>query len=317
MRIAVVGAGGVGGYFGARLTRAGLPVTFVARGAHLAAIRERGLTLRSTVHGDLMVAAPATDDPATIGEVDLVLFCVKSNDTEVAAQQIEPIVGPQTMIVSLQNGVDNEARIEAALGAGGRGRVLGGVAYIAASLGIPGEVIHTGEGRLTVGELAGGVSERVRRLARVCADAGIPCQVASNITWVLWRKLLWNSAFNALTTIGRVTVRQLLEVPEAVTTATAAMQEVTAVARARHRAWRQRRRRRDRLQLDARRREDLDAPGPRAGQAPRAGGAERRRRPLWARGRRADARPGDPLCGPDPPRSRRLARPRVTWGVTS
>ncbi len=233
MKIAVIGAGGVGGYFGARLASAGLPVTFVARGAHLAAIRERGLTLRSTVHGDLTVAAPATDDPATIGEVDVVLFCVKSNDTESAAQQIEPIVGPQTMIVSLQNGVDNEARIEAALGVRGRGRVLGGVAYVAATLGAPGEVIHTGEGRLAAGEMAGGVSERVRRLARLCTDAGVPCQVASNITWVLWRKLLWNSAFNALTTIGRVTVRQLLEVPEAVATATAAMQEVAAVARAR------------------------------------------------------------------------------------
>ncbi len=233
MRIAIVGAGGVGGYFGVRLAKAGLDVAFVARGAHLAAMRARGLTLRSTVLGDLTVPVAATDDPATIGPVDLVLFCVKSNDTDTAAPQVEPLIGDETAIVSLQNGVDNEAKIAAALGRRGVGRVLGGVAYVAAGLGRPGEVVHTGEGRLAVGELGGGVSERVRRIGALFTGAGIPCQVSSNITWVLWRKLLWNSAFNALTTIGRVTVRQLLEVPEAVATARAAMTEVATVARAR------------------------------------------------------------------------------------
>lgn len=229
----MIGAGGVGGYFGARLARGGLSVTFVARGAHLAAIRKRGLTIRSAAHGDFTVQAPATDEPASIGEVDLVLFCVKSTDTEPAAQQIGSIVGPGTTVVSLQNGVDNEGRIEAALGSRGRGRVMGGVAYVGAALGAPGEVIHSGEGRIAIGELAGGVSDRARRLGRLFTDAGVPCQVAADITWVLWRKLLWNSAFNALTAIGRVTVGELLAVSEAASVAAAAMREVAAVARAR------------------------------------------------------------------------------------
>ncbi len=233
MKIAVVGAGGVGGYFGARLARAGLSVTLVARGAHLAAIRERGLTIRSAVHGDFTVRLPATDDPSAVGPVNLVLFCVKSTDTETAARQIAPMIGGETTVLSLQNGVDNEARIEAVLGAAGRGRVMGGVAYIGAALGEPGEVVHTSEGRIAVGELSGGVSARARRIERLFADAGVPCQVAADITWVLWRKLLWNSAFNALTTIGRTTVDRVLALPEAVAVATAAMREVAAVARAR------------------------------------------------------------------------------------
>lgn len=228
-----MGAGGVGGYFGVRLARAGLDVAFVARGAHLAAMRSRGLTLRSAVEGDVTVPVTATDDPAAIGPVDLVLFCVKSSDTDAAAQHVDPLLGDGTVVVSLQNGVDNEARIAAALGRRGAGRVLGGVAYVAAGLGEPGEVVHAGEGRLAVGELAGGVSDRARRIAALFTGAGVPCQVSSNITWVLWRKLLWNSAFNALTTIGRVTVRQLLEAPEAVASARAAMSEVVAVAKAR------------------------------------------------------------------------------------
>src|SRR5918996_5386815 len=219
MRIAVVGAGGVGGYFGMRLAQAGRAVAFVARGAHLAAMRARGLALRSTVHGDTRLPVTATDDPAEVGPVDLVLFCVKSTDTESAAVHTEPLVGEETAIVSLQNGVDNEARIESVLGRKGKDRVLGGVAYVAAGLGAPGEVVHTGEGRLAIGGMTGGGSDRARLIGALFANAGVPCQVSSNITWVLWRKLLWNSAFNALTAIGRATVRQLLEVPEAVATA--------------------------------------------------------------------------------------------------
>ncbi|MGH7351529.1 MAG: 2-dehydropantoate 2-reductase, partial [Candidatus Methylomirabilales bacterium] len=226
MKIAVMGAGAVGGYFGALLHRGGLDVTLIARGRHLEAIKAHGLRIKST-EGDLTVPAKAVGDPSAVGPVDLILFCVKSYDTESAARQCMPIVQESTAILCLQNGVDNEEKI--AMVAGGE-KVLGGVAYIGAGVSEPGVVVHTAEGRIVFGEMHGGVSERVRRLDQVFRDAGFPAEVSSNVKAILWGKLCWNAAFNALNTLVGGEVRVLVERPETRTLARQVMEEVRAVA---------------------------------------------------------------------------------------
>jgi len=150
MRVLVAGAGGVGGYFGARLVRAGTPVTFLARGAHLEAMRRDGLRVRSAVDGEWVVKADAVSDVGNQPPVDVVLFCVKSFDTESAAAAIRPVVGPDTAVVSLQNGVDNEEAIDRVLGAG---HAVGGVAYVFATIESPGVIAHRLAGRVVFGEL--------------------------------------------------------------------------------------------------------------------------------------------------------------------
>jgi len=228
VKIAVMGAGAVGGYFGALLHRGGLDVTLIARGRHLEAIKAHGLRIKST-QGDLTVPAKAVGDPRAVGPVDLILFCVKSYDTESAARQCLPIVQESTAILCLQNGVDNEEKI--AMVAGGE-KVLGGVAYIGAGVSEPGVVVHTAEGRIVFGEMRGGVSERVRRLEQIFRDAGFPAEVSSNIQAILWGKLCWNAAFNALNTLVGGDVRVLVERPETRTLARQVMEEVRAVANA-------------------------------------------------------------------------------------
>ena len=223
-----MGAGAVGGYFGALLHRGGLDVTLIARGRHLEAIKAHGLRIKST-QGDLTVPAKAVGDPRAVGPVDLILFCVKSYDTESAARQCLPIVQESTAILCLQNGVDNEEKI--AMVAGGE-KVLGGVAYIGAGVSEPGVVVHTAEGRIVFGEMRGGVSERVRCLEQIFRDAGFPAEVSSNIQAILWGKLCWNAAFNALNTLVGGDVRVLVERPETRTLARQVMEEVRAVANA-------------------------------------------------------------------------------------
>jgi 2-dehydropantoate 2-reductase len=139
MKIAVLGTGGVGGYFGGRLALAGHDVAIVARGPHLAAIRERGLRV-SSVGGDFTTGVPASDDPAEFGPCDVVLFCVKSYDTEAAAASLGPLLGADTAVVSLQNGIDNEEKIAATVGPG---RVVGGAAFIFSTIAEPRVVAHT------------------------------------------------------------------------------------------------------------------------------------------------------------------------------
>src|SRR3712207_3604986 len=165
MRIGVVGAGGTGGYFGGLLARAGQDVTFIARGAQLEALRARGLTVESTLAGTFTVPVQATDDPGEVGPVDLILFCVKTYDTDNAAESIRPLIRPKTMLLSLQNGIDNEERIARATG---HTSGIGAVAYIVSAIKSPGVVAHTaGPGRIIFGELSGDASERTQRLREV------------------------------------------------------------------------------------------------------------------------------------------------------
>ncbi|MFQ5989038.1 MAG: 2-dehydropantoate 2-reductase [Candidatus Methylomirabilales bacterium] len=226
MRVAVMGAGAVGGYFGALLHRGGVEVTFVARGPHLEAIKARGLQIKST-QGAFMVQAKAVGDPTEIGAVDLILFCVKSYDTESATRQCLPIIREGTVILSLQNGVDNEEKIAEFAG---EQKTLGGVAYIGAGVSEPGVIVHTAEGRIVFGELQGGISERGKHLEQAFRDAGVPVEISANIQADLWRKLCWNAAFNALNALVGGEVDILVKHAEPRKLARAVMEEVRMVA---------------------------------------------------------------------------------------
>ena len=155
MRIAVMGSGGVGGYFGGMLAQAGEEVTFIARGAHLEALRAHGLTIQSRLMGDFTLAVHATDDPGALGEVDLILMCVKTYDLDAAVAQMLPLVGPHTMILPLQNGIDSAERLARVVGPAG---VLGGVAYVIATRVASGVIVHYGLNKIIYGELSGGTS---------------------------------------------------------------------------------------------------------------------------------------------------------------
>jgi 2-dehydropantoate 2-reductase len=211
MKIGVVGAGGVGGYFGARLALAGAEVGLVARGEHLAAIRERGLQVRRD-EGDFTVRVAASDDPEEIGPCDAVLFCVKSYDTDAAAALLEPLLKPETGVISLQNGVDNEEKIAARIGPG---RVLGGVSFILAHIAEPGVIEQTGTVLRTVlGELDGSRSERAERLLAEFRSAEIDSDLAEDIQAVLWDKYAYLCALAGLTAATRLPIGELLRVPE-------------------------------------------------------------------------------------------------------
>jgi len=231
MRIAIMGSGGVGGYVGVRLAAAGEDVTFIARGAHLAAIRERGLRIESAL-GDLTLSpAAATDDPATVGPVDLVIFAVKLYDTEAAAEAARALIGPATGVVTLQNGVDSVAVLSSVLGAG---HVIGGVAHIASTIAAPGLIRHTGTlARLQVGELEGGHSERVAALSEALDRAGVDHQVSDDIARDIWAKMVFLATFSGLTALTRLPIGPIREDPETRALYEAGLTEALAVAHAR------------------------------------------------------------------------------------
>ena len=211
MRVLVVGAGGVGGYFGARLVRAGIDVTFLARGAHLEAMRRQGLRIRSAADGEWTVKADAVSDLEGRPPADAVLFCVKSFDTETAATSLRPALGPDTAVVSLQNGVDNEETVDRVLGAG---HAVGGVAYVFASIESPGVIAHRLGGRVVFGELDGRLSPRLQRLREAFAAAGVPAEVVPDIRRVLWEKYLMITAQAGMTAITRAPIGVVRAVPE-------------------------------------------------------------------------------------------------------
>jgi len=211
LRILVAGSGGIGGYYGARLARAGEQVTFLARGAHLDAMRESGLTIRSATEGEWTTPVDAVDTLEGGDPADLVLFCVKSYDTGQTAEAIRPVVGPDTAVLSLQNGIDNEDKLAHSLGAE---HVLGGVAYIFSNIEAPGVIAHHQLGRIVLGEPAGGVSERVQRIAAVLQHAGIDAEVDDAIRRTLWRKYVFLVALSGTTAVTRLPVRFIREVME-------------------------------------------------------------------------------------------------------
>ena len=228
MRVAIAGTGGLGGYYGAMLARAGHEVTCIARGAHLQAIRERGLTLRSEEAGDFTVAVAASDDPGAIGPVDLVIFGVKAYDTDALAARLLPLMGPDTLVLSIQNGIDNEERIGRVVGPGA---VLGGVVYRTAHVAAPGLIVEGGlSGVLRFGELAGGTSPRAERLLATLREAGLAAELSADIRAELWEKLLANISIGSVSGLTRLSYRELLACPETFALCRGLMEEAVAVA---------------------------------------------------------------------------------------
>lgn len=230
MKIGIVGAGGVGGYFGARLAAAGYDVAWVARGAHLAALRRDGLRVQSQL-GDLHLSpVQATDDATTIGPVDLVMLTVKLWDTEAAIEAARPLIGPHTGVVSFQNGVQKDDVLRAALGAT---RVLGGVAYIEAHIDAPGLIRHGGTmQRLVFGAFNGEDSPLVEELLAACQAAGIVAEISSNIEKTIWEKFVFLVGLSGITSATRLPVGAVRENLRTRALLLELLREVVAVARA-------------------------------------------------------------------------------------
>lgn len=229
-KIAVMGTGGVGGYFGARLAASGQDVHFIARGPHLAAIRANGLRVKSAAGDIIIKPAQATGDPADIGPVDIVLFAVKLYDTDSAGRMLAPLIGPETGVVDLQNGVDGEDELASIVG---REHVVGGVAYISARIEEPGVILHVGKGaKLAFGELDGQRSSRVEALAAACESAGITHEISENIEAALWSKLAMLASMSAISCLTRLPVGEAVREPETADLFRAAMKEVADVAAA-------------------------------------------------------------------------------------
>lgn len=228
-RVLIMGSGAVGAFYGARLAQAGAEVVFVARGANLAALRRDGLRIDSDAGSECLAPVRAVETPAEAGPCDIVLVCVKAYDTPAAAAALRPAVRPDTIVLSLQNGIENEAILAAALDLP---PLLGGLTQIGAALGAPGVVRCESPGPLIFGEMDGGVTPRVERLAALFRRAGLDHRASRRIAVMLWDKLAWNAAFNALTAVTQRTVGELLARPDGRELAAAVMHEVVAVARA-------------------------------------------------------------------------------------
>lgn len=228
--VGVMGTGAVGGYYGAMLARAGVPVVFIGRPAQVARLRDEGLRLE-TANWDERRRVTASDDPAALAPCPLVLVCVKSGDTEAAAAQLAPALAPGTVVLSLQNGVDNAERLAAALPAC---TVAAAVVYVAAELAGPDHVRHHGRGELVLARwVARGGGPTAEAVQALCARAGVPVELAEDVRAALWSKLVLNCAYNALSAITRLPYGRLVQgvgVTEVMRDVVAECQAVAAAA---------------------------------------------------------------------------------------
>jgi 2-dehydropantoate 2-reductase len=229
MRIVVLGAGGVGGYFGAKLARAGAEITFVARGAHLAAIRANGLRVRSLIEGESVVKATAVEETNGLPPADVVLVTVKAFGTEAVLERARPLVGPDTAVITLQNGVQTVELIDSALGAG---HAVGGAAYIFAVITEPGVIEHRLLGRIAFGEMDGRRTPRAERFLAALRKAEIPAELSPDIRRVMWEKYLLICAQAGMTALTRVPTGVLRAHAPTWAMYRALVEEVTAVGRA-------------------------------------------------------------------------------------
>ena len=230
MKIAVMGAGAIGGYFGGRLAKAGFDVSFIARGAHLDVIRKNGLKVLSPLGDFTIHPATVTDDPAEVGPVDVILFMVKNYDTLRAAEQIRPLVGPDTAIIPFQNGVEARAMLSNVLGAR---HVLGGVAFIPASIQEPGVIKHNAElAKLVFGEFDKQITPRALSFLDALEKAGVTGEIPADISMVLWSKLMFLTSMSAINCITRQPVGLVQSDGETIALYMDAMREVAAVAAA-------------------------------------------------------------------------------------
>lgn len=230
MKIMIMGTGGVGGYYGGLLAQQGHDVSFIARGAHLYALRHEGLKVKS-IYGDFTVSpVEATDDPAMVGEVDLILFCVKTYNTDDAAQAVLPAVGPNTVVMSLQNGIDAAERIGSVIGIQ---HVVGGATWLSSAVETPGVIKHISQfRRIVFGELGGGSSERIQSIYEVLNNTGITVEISENIRKILWTKFVFISAVSSFGSLTRLPMGDYRSVPETRELLSYIMQEVTALGHA-------------------------------------------------------------------------------------
>jgi 2-dehydropantoate 2-reductase len=222
-KIAVVGAGAVGGYFGGLLARAGAPVTMIGRLAFVEAVAKSGLFL-DTLHFQESVRAKASTEVEAVRGAEIVLFCVKTTDNAATARAIAPLLAPGALVLSMQNGVDNVEQIRAAAGID----ALPAVVYVAASVPEPGRVKHVGRGDLVIGPR----NEKTERIAAIFSRANVPCRISENIEGELWTKLVWNCALNAVSALGRAKYGNIAASADAWKVVETVVYEVLAVARA-------------------------------------------------------------------------------------
>ncbi|HXN85766.1 MAG TPA: ketopantoate reductase family protein [Candidatus Binataceae bacterium] len=228
MKILVMGTGAIGAYFGARLQEVGEDVTFCARGKNLLALNERGLQIQS-FRGDFQAPVRAIENPREAAPYALILFCVKVYDTDAATESLKECLAPGGAILTLQNGVESESRLIECFGVDA---VLGGNARVGVEMTEPGKVIHLSTGVIEFGELDGRETPRAARIAEAFGRAGIFGELVSDLLTFRWSKLLWNSAFNTVTTLTRRTVGELLEDADGMRLVRALMNETLAVAKA-------------------------------------------------------------------------------------
>jgi len=222
-RIAVVGAGAVGGYFGGLLARAGAPVVMIGRPAFVEAVKKNALFL-DTLHFQESVHVEVSTDLSAIRGAEIVLFCVKTTDNAATARAIAPLLAPNALVLSFQNGVDNVEQIRAAAAI----EALPTVVYVAASVPEPGQVKHVGRGDLIFGPR----NEKTERVANLFSRANVPCRISDNIAGELWTKLIWNCALNAVSALGRAKYGQIAASADARRVVETLVDEVLAVARA-------------------------------------------------------------------------------------
>jgi len=222
-KIAVVGAGAVGGYFGGMLARAGAPVIFIGRPAFVEAVQKDGLLLDTTQFKE-MVRVAASAELSAARDAEIVLFCVKTTDTASTAKELTKILAQHTILISMQNGADNAEQIRAASGL----NALAAAVYVAASVPAPGKVKHVGRGDLVIGP----EDDTTRSIADIFTRAKVPCRLSNNVAGELWTKLVWNCALNALSALGKVTYGEIIASPDAKQLLEGTVYEVLAVAKA-------------------------------------------------------------------------------------
>ena len=229
MRVAVMGIGGTGGYYGGLLARAGEDVTFIARNVQLEAVRAHGLTVKTTHAGEFNISAKVTDDPSEIGPVDLVLFCVKTYDTQAAAELVKSLVGPDTVVMPIQNGIDNAERLACFLGLE---PIIGVMPGVSSHVEAPGVIRQVAVRNLLLGELAGGNSPRTERVRQTFEGAGIGAELRSDISTDLWEKFVAICPFAGVTALTRLPMGAIQACPETKALYYGILKEVESVGRA-------------------------------------------------------------------------------------
>ena len=229
MKIGVIGTGAIGGYFGAKLAQAGLDVTFISRGTTLNILQTQGLKIKSYM-GDFTIRKPKVAHSFNVlADTDIILLCVKSYNTREVAEALKSRISDKTIIISMQNGIENEDILAEVFG---KEKSIGSVVYITASVPEPGIIKHTSYGKVIFGELNKEITHRIRDIEKVFLDAGVPCGLTSDIKTELWKKLMLNIPYNGFTALARGPLSNYHEIREAQECFLRALKEVQAVARA-------------------------------------------------------------------------------------